>query len=265
MHMSTQREPKVVVVPNYKGGSGKSFTSSNLAVYLAEKGHHVLVVDCCSLMGQATSFNVDFDGERTLLAYVDGAAPLVKVTYRTWHPNIDLVPGHKDLIYCKPELRTYQSIQRLVAESRGYNYIVIDSAPNGDVLAQSALIAGHYTLVPVVPDIHATLNGLELTDHLFGVVQGFNPNLTHLGIYVTGINEDRAAERAIIDAVRRKYADRIIPQTVRYTAFAQHALSAGRPLLAFEKAKKAAATQDLRKVFDHAYARMQPTLVEVTA
>lgn len=119
----------VIVITSFNPGSGKSFITMNLAVSLAVKGKHVLVIDGDLRHGSssqyihspATGFS-DYLGGRT-----DSLEAII--TTDPAHPNLDILPV--GTIPPNPtELLFSKRLEEVVATARNrYDYVLIDCPP----------------------------------------------------------------------------------------------------------------------------------------
>jgi cellulose biosynthesis protein BcsQ len=98
---------RTIGIMSWKGGCGKTSTTINLAVALAEHlGKVVLVVDLDHT--RATSL-ILLGGEREFKQTVGmallGLAPITSLVCRTGFPNVDVVPAHPDLAVFDTKIR----------------------------------------------------------------------------------------------------------------------------------------------------------------
>ena len=181
---------QVIVVVNFKGGSGKTTTAAHLTQKAALDGYRVLAMD---LDPQASLTGLHgFQPERDLLdggtlydaiRYED-PVPLPDLIQRTYFPNLDIVPGNLELMEFEHET------PRALAAGEGrlfftrigaalsvveadYDVVVIDCPPQLGFLTMSALSAATAVLVTVHPqmlDVMSMCQFLLMTSNLLEVV-----------------------------------------------------------------------------------------------
>jgi chromosome partitioning protein len=95
---------QVIAVTNFKGGSGKTTTSTHLAQYLAIRGYRVLAVDLDPQASLSSLFGyqpeLDLTGNDTIygaIRYDAERVPLDQVIRKTYVDGLDLVPGNLEL------------------------------------------------------------------------------------------------------------------------------------------------------------------------
>src|SRR5256714_14855826 len=204
----------VVSVINYKGGVGKTTVTANLGADLAARGRRVLLVDLDPQASLTFSFfRVDewedqLAADRTILQWYEsfigsGAAhplrkyvvspPTVNAVVQPDGGRLDLLASHLGLIEVDLDLaaglggarfqRTnprYPRIHRMLADALadgafdGYDAILIDCAPNFNMVTRTAIVASDHVLVPARPDYLSTLGIDYLRARLSRLVEDYN-------------------------------------------------------------------------------------------
>lgn len=121
--------PMTVAVLNQKGGSGKTTIATNLAYALKRDGHQVLLVDA-DQQGSARDWNEANRGE---------LLPVVGLDRETLPKDIQAISG-------------------------GYDWIVIDGAPQIAKLSAAAVRAADIVLIPVQPSPYDIWACADLVD-----------------------------------------------------------------------------------------------------
>lgn len=133
---------------NEKGGSGKTTLAVNLAVWLANKGEDVVLVDA-DPQQSATAFS-ELRGEDLTLCPVP--------TFSKAGQNLD-----KDIL----------------SLSQKYKYVIIDTGGRDSVEARKAMLVSDKMIIPVNPS-QFTIWALEKVLRLFGEARDFNTKLEAL-------------------------------------------------------------------------------------
>lgn len=132
--------PQVIAVLNQKGGSGKTTIAINLAHALKLAGSNVLLVDS-DPQGSARDWNEANQGQ---------VLPVVGLDRETLPTDLAAIAG-------------------------GYDYVVIDGAPQLAKLAAAAIKCADLVLIPVQPspfDIWATADLVELIKTRQAITEG---------------------------------------------------------------------------------------------
>lgn len=172
--------PRVVAFAAGKGGAGKTTCSANFAATLAAAGYKVLVIDLDVQANQSVLFGVNRDaagldgGKGFTAAVVTDDASHVRPIPNV-RPGIDLVPAGPHtrklsdyLVGIAPDERkeTVRSVVEQLA-SRGYDVVVIDSRPSGEMLGEVALLASDFLVVPTRTDAMSWDQGLDTIARLY--------------------------------------------------------------------------------------------------
>jgi chromosome partitioning protein len=204
----------VVAVLNYKGGVGKTTVAANIAAELAYRGQRVLLVDTdpqasltLSFYG-ADEFAQQFTDRGTLLHWFQASVqdqnprplrefvvspPRVNERVRNNGGQLDLVPSHLGLIDIDLDLAAhvggsqfeisgsgYLWAHRLLADAlteadfADYDAVLIDCAPNFNMITRTAVVASDHILIPAKADYLSTLGIDYLRRKLTELVRDYN-------------------------------------------------------------------------------------------
>ncbi len=204
----------VVSVLNYKGGVGKTTVAANLGAELAVRGRKVLLIDMDPQASLTLSFfgadelAKEFTDSATLLhwfqALIDAqmaeplanyvvSPPRVNEVLRPYGGRLDLIPSHLGLIDIDLDLAAYVGgsrfqvssagylwVHRLLADALGeaafrdYDVIMVDCAPNFNMVTRTAIVASEHILIPAKADYLSTLGIDYLRRKLAELVRDYN-------------------------------------------------------------------------------------------
>ena len=143
--------PRVLVVTSASPSEGKSISSLNIALALAEADHNVVLVDG-DLRRPRVAKYLDVMGSVGVSTLLGGGACLSEVLQKTKYPGLTVLAAGP----CPPnpsELLGSLTAQKLLSELRAeFDYVIIDSSPlmavtDGAILAaqaDGALLAARY-------------------------------------------------------------------------------------------------------------------------
>jgi flagellar biosynthesis protein FlhG len=147
---------RVIAVGGGRGGVGKSVVASNLAVYFAQLGRPVVLVDCdptganihCHFGVQAGSAEVE--GDRAAAGAKDSLAGALRPTSV---PGLRLLPANHDAIHAPPALRAGRKA-RWLARLRALpaDYLVIDVGPGHGLFAVDVMLAADIAIAVTLPE-----------------------------------------------------------------------------------------------------------------
>jgi len=226
---------QVIAIANFKGGSGKTTTTTHLAQHLVLKGYRVLALDLdpqasmSALLGVQPELEV---GENETLygaiRYDAERRPLEAIIRRTYFTGLDLVPANLELMEFEHETPRALSERRpgeplffdriaqaLESVESQYDVVVIDCPPQLGYLTLSALCAASALLVTVHPqmlDVASMSQFLAMTEDLLGVVTEHGGRLQYdwLRYLITRYEQHDAPQTRIVGMLRTLFEDAVL-------------------------------------------------------
>ncbi|MCA0277237.1 MAG: plasmid partitioning protein RepA [Proteobacteria bacterium] len=244
---------QVIAVTNFKGGSGKTTTSTHLAQHLALAGYRVLAIDLDPQASMSALFGyqpeLDLNGNDTLygaIRYDDERRPLADIIRRTYFDGLDLIPGNLELQefeHTTPQMLAarqagdgkpmffarVQAALQTVADD--YDVVVMDCPPQLGFLTLSALCAATSVLVTIHPqmlDVASMSQFLFMTADLLSVVReaGGELNFDFMRYLITRYEPNDGPQTQIVGFLRSLFGDRVLTAPlVKSTAFSDAGLT----------------------------------------
>ena len=231
---------KIIAVANQKGGVGKTTTSLNLSVCLAELGKKTLLVDFDPQANATSGLGIE-PSENSAYGPMIGEGQLSDMIVPTSRENLSLIPANIDLAGVEVELiRAGDHLTRLrkafqpLRQTRPFDYVLVDCPPSLGVLMTNALSAADEILVPLQCEYYS-MEGLA---KIIGICEqlraaGANPDLQLCGIVMTMYLRTNHANQVIAE-IQKHYGDvifkTVIPRTIRLAEAPSH----GQPIVQYE-------------------------------
>jgi chromosome partitioning protein len=234
---------EVITIGNNKGGVGKTMQCYQLACYLANKGHKVLVIDLDSQANLSSTFGVQI--QRTLVPeWLIGDVGIEDVIVSPemtgkLYKNIKLIPASRHLsnlskllILSEGEIRKEAGRKerllrkRLIDAKLEFDYVIIDTPPMlGDELIMS-LVASNRVLIPTQAQDYS-IDGLEELMDTFEIIKETeNPSL-EFSIIPSMVNPRRKIEKVRMEELSQSFN---ITPMIRNMVQMQESISMRRPV-----------------------------------
>ena len=176
---------------NSKGGVGKTTTAVNTAVALAELGNRILLVDMDaqshvgSHLGIKPVFSQSVD---SVLQSKTGR--LEQAVQGTAYENLDVVVSTGDLDDVEKLLimrnQPLDALWKAMARVTGYDYILVDCAPNLGTLTRNAMRACEFLVIPTDLDSFSVEGMDRLGNRITEIQEDFGTKCANvLGVLIT--------------------------------------------------------------------------------
>lgn len=223
---------KVIAVTNQKGGVGKTTTTVNLGIGLANYGYRVLLIDADPQNSLTVSLGIrnpddlDFTLATVMNGYIEDKPIAEYAGIISHEEGVDLLPSNIELSGTENRLFNTMSrefvLRNYVDSVRGdYDYILIDCMPSLGMMTINALVAADSVIIPSQPNFLSTKGLNLLLRSISKVNRSINPHLQIDGILLTMVDSRTNNARTIIENLRESVGQNIrvfdteIPHSVR--------------------------------------------------
>lgn len=226
---------RIVSVINQKGGTGKTTTTINLGSALQKEGKKVLLVDLDPQGNLSYSLDV-VDPKWTLADLFTGEGELRETVVH--REGMDILPGSNELVEVEISLvgqeKRDQFLKQILADAKGYDYILIDCPPSLSLLTVNALSASSEVLIPLQMEV-LTLQGLsQILATIEKIKASSNPRLKVRGIVIVMYDKRRKLSQEIEDYLTQNVDERIFSTRIRLNVKLAEAPSFGKSILNYD-------------------------------
>lgn len=244
---------RTISIISLKGGVAKTTTAVNMAYILAEvHKKKVLFIDNDKQGNASKAFrNYEPDDEDTIArVMMERELDPLEIVKDTNYERIEIITANMGLL--EANLRTVVDTTRqqqtrfkkTLGKIKGYDYCIIDNAPDINMSIINALVMSDDVIIPVYMDQYS-FDGMEILLEQIGQVrEDFNEGLSFLGCLVTQYQNNEVNNQGIEELGRRKIP--VFRQRIRRTEKKVNESTFARMPLA-EYSSRCGAAQDYKK------------------
>jgi ATPases involved in chromosome partitioning len=239
---------RVIAIANQKGGTGKTTTTVNLGIGLANRGKRVLLVDADS-QGDLTTSLGWADGDSLSVTLATRMEKVIQDNPFDCHEGIlhhdegvDLIPANLELSGLEMALVNAMSRELVLKNclsglKQEYDYILIDCMPSLGILTVNAMAAADSVIIPVQAH-YLPLKGMtQLTKTIGRVQRNINPGLKVEGILLTLADMRTNLARATALNLKQNYGNvvKIYRTVIPVAVKAAETSTAGKSIYRYDK------------------------------
>lgn len=244
---------KIISVINQKGGVGKTTTAHALGAWLQNKQHQkVLFIDLDQQGNLTYSANASHSVNNALDLLTK--AKFNPTAVQTTTTEFNIIPSDPMLANIEAMLTTTGREYRLkeaLADIKEFDYLVIDTPPNLNILTINALTASNYALIPAQADIFSVQGITQLGQTIDTVQKYTNKDLKILGIILTRYSNRNILSRdlqQVIANTAKSIHTKAYTQFIREAVAIKEAQALRQDIFSYDP--KGNATQDYDNLFN---------------
>lgn len=197
---------RCIGVINYKGGTGKTATSVNLAHALALNGYRVLLVDT-DIQGSAGHHLGVFSDKSLYDVLIGGTS--VKACIVRARPGLDMICSNERLFPAELSLAKMANREKVLhkglSKLAGYDFVILDCAPSMSVINQNVLLFAKEIILPVSMEYLALVGVKQLLKNIKLLNKMFNRRLVVSKVVPTFYDSRKKKSKDIIDSLNRVF------------------------------------------------------------
>lgn len=211
---------KIIAISNQKGGTGKTTTTVNLGIGLANEGKNVLLIDYDAQGSLTQCLGYPNPDELSvtisnLMEKVIREQPVLENEGILHHKEgVDFIPANIELSGMETFLVNTMSRERVLKSylsqiKDNYDYVLIDCTPSLGMLTINALTAANEVIIPVQSHFLPAKGLEQLLGTVAKVKRQLNPTLKINGILLTMVDGRTNLAKDISQLIRKTYGSNI--------------------------------------------------------
>jgi len=244
---------EVIAIANQKGGVGKTTTTFNLGVALAQQGKRVLLIDA-DPQGDLTTYMGVHDVDSipvTLSTLMERSIRDEEINPKDailkQDEGVNYIPSNLELSSMEVSLVNAMSreytLRNCISElKKDYDYMLIDCMPSLGMITINALASADKVIIPVQSEFLAAKGMSHLMNTVLKVRKQINPELKIGGILLTMVDGRTNLSKEIAKELKETYGvafklyNTQIPRAVK----AAESSRQGESILSYDKKSKVA-------------------------
>ncbi len=232
---------KIITFANQKGGVGKTSSVVNIAYILRNiYNKKVLVIDLDAQFNSTDTYRAQQENVATIYDVLHDGYDINQTIQHVG--NMDIIAGDPNLSGMEKELVTdeegYNKLKDAIKNLKKYDYVIIDTNPDLNLLLINALVVSDSIMVPVEPGRYSIMGLTQLINTFYQIKDDFNPKLKIDGMFIVRCKKNtilhREAKRGLKE-LAKQYTTKIFDTTIRDSVDMGTSQAAQKPLYEYKK------------------------------
>jgi len=236
---------KRIAVANMKGGVGKTVTSVNLSIGLANRGNRVLLVDMDPQGNVAHSLRIRAT-QNTIYDLMANDLAIDEVVRKEVRANLDVIPSNNVAFGLENRLAAEtlreKILSRRMKSVQNYDFVVIDTSPAMNLLTVNTLLYVDIVMLVVSMDQMAIIGAVQSLTGLKRILSAFETAEKRVFVLPTMYNAATNGSRETMTALREDpdLAKYLLPVIVRQDVKLGYAAASKQSIWEYDGRSRAA-------------------------
>ncbi len=239
-----ENKTRVISLTNNKGGVGKTTSTLNLGVGLANKGKRVLLIDLDPQASLTISLGLNSkDFLEASIVQVLASEKDIKNCILKLKDNVYIIPSNKllndkeDVIKNKPLSQATLKVALEPIKSV-FDYILIDCPPSLNIFTDNGLIASNEVFIPIEAEYLALQGTSQLVDkvnEMKNVKQAlFKEDLKITGVFLTKYDQRKNLNKQVKDVLEQTFKGKVFNTNINTNVALAEAPSHQKDIFSYE-------------------------------
>jgi len=243
-----------VAIVNMKGGVGKTTTSVNLAIGVANRGLRVLLVDMDPQGNVAHSLKIKAH-QNTIYDLMADDMIIDQVIRCEVRPNLDVIPSSNVAFGLENRLAgetlREKIFTRRMRHVQGYDFVIVDTSPAMSLLTVNTLLYVDVVVLTVSMDQMAIIGAVQSLAGLKRVLSAFESPEKKILVLPTMVNASTNGSKETMTALQEDpdLGQFLVPITIRQDVKLSYAAASKRSIWEYDSRTRAA--EDYGRLVDY--------------
>ncbi|MBU1626378.1 ParA family protein [bacterium] len=236
------------VICNFKGGVGKTTCAVNIGVGLARAGKKVLLIDNDAQASATDAISTSKSGSTGTYGLIVNSEAPSKVAAKI-EKNFSLIPASRALAqvdqWLTTKIRREEILKKRLEGLKGYDFVIIDTAPSFSLLNLNALTYAEEVWIPASME-YLSLQGVkQVIDSLNMIREELDHELAIRYVIPTFYDMRNSKTKSVIKALKESFG-KVVTTPVRTNVKLSEAPS--HHISIFDYAPASAGAEDFEKL-----------------
>lgn len=201
---------RVISLTNNKGGVGKTTSTLNLGVGLANKGRKVLLIDLDPQASLTISLGLNSkDFMETSVVQVLTKTKDIKECIFKVRENLYIIPSNKLLNDAEDIIKGKNFRENILKNAlepikQVFDYVLIDCPPSLNVFTDNSLTASNEVFIPIEAEYLALQGTSQLVDKVNAIKEG-NEDLKITGVFLTKYDQRKNLNKQVKEVLENTF------------------------------------------------------------
>jgi len=231
---------QIIVVANQKGGIGKTTTATAISSILSKKGYNTLLIDA-DMQGNSTdTYRAEIEGKATLYdVLLESTTERISISNAIQKTEVGHILAADPLLRKSDEILNgdvngLYRLQESLSELKGFDYVIIDTAPSMNTLLYNCLIAANRIVIPITADRYGLQGLSQLNQTVQAIKKRQNQNLSIAGLLLVKFNQRTNLSKEVKDSletIAKQMDTKLFSTTIRESTKAKEAQALRQSLI----------------------------------
>ena len=230
---------RVISLTNNKGGVGKTTSTLNIGVGLANRGRRVLLIDLDPQASLTISLGLNSKDflDKSIVQVLTKQKDVKECLFKI-RENVYIIPSNKLLNDAEDLIKGKNFRESILKNALDpikdiFNYILIDCPPSLNVFTDNGLTASNEVFIPIEAEYLALQGTSQLVEKVNEIKEG-NPNLRITGVFLTKYDQRKNLNKQVKEVLENTFKGEVFNTNINTNVALAEAPSHQKDIFSYE-------------------------------